>query len=154
MMRKGLTIFAFGLLVAVVAFCGMYFKGIGKQREMTRMDTPELYWLKTEFRLSDAEFARISELHRKYLPGCAEMCHRIDGQNTALQKLLATNSTVTPDVEKALNASAALRTECQKRMLDHFYQVASTMPPEQGRRYLTWVQQRTLLPTGPMTSQH
>jgi Heavy-metal resistance len=154
MMRKGLVIFAFGLLVAVAAFCGMYYKGLQKEREMTRMETPELYWLKAEFHLSEAEFERVSELHRKYLPGCTEMCRRIDEQDTVLQQILATNSTVTPEVEKALEAAAALRTDCHKRMLNHFYQVASTMPPEQGRRYLAWVQQRTLLPAGQMRSHH
>jgi hypothetical protein len=27
-------------------------------------------------------------------------------------------------------------------MLRHFYEVSRTMPPEEGRRYLQWVQER------------
>ena len=30
-------------------------------------------------------------------------------------------------------------------MLKHFFEVSRTMPPEQGRRYLTWVQEQTCL---------
>jgi hypothetical protein len=30
-------------------------------------------------------------------------------------------------------------------MLRHFYEVSRTMPPEQGRRYLAWVQERTFM---------
>jgi hypothetical protein len=29
-------------------------------------------------------------------------------------------------------------------MLQHFYDVSRTMPPEQGKRYLAWVQQQTV----------
>ncbi len=31
-------------------------------------------------------------------------------------------------------------------MMQHFYEVSRAMPPEQGKRYLAWVQSETLLP--------
>jgi hypothetical protein len=146
MMRKPMLILLIGVVLAATAFCGVYFAGTHDCRQMSRADVPELYWLRKEFRLSDAEFKRISELHRNYLPGCKEMCNRIEEKNSGLQKLLASQSSVSPDVVKALNEVAQLRVECQARMLSHFYDVAKTMPPEQGKRYLEWVQRNTLLP--------
>jgi hypothetical protein len=144
--RKPILILFIGVVLAVTAFCGVYFAGTRCCQQMTRADVPELHWLRKEFRLSDAEFARISELHRNYLPGCKEMCNRIEEKNSELQRLLASQSSVSLEVEKALNDAAQLRVQCQTRMLTHFYEVAKTMPPEQGRRYLAWVQKNTLLP--------
>ena len=102
-------------------------------------------WLKQEFHLSDAEFSRIKQMHESYLAGCAERCRRIDEKNSQLKRLLAVTNLVTPEIQAALIESARLRAECQKKMLEHFYQVSQTMPPEQGKRYLAWVQDQTIL---------
>jgi hypothetical protein len=59
--------------------------------------------------------------------------------------LLAETNTVTPEIERTLAQAAAFRAECQAKMLQHFYEVSRTMPAEQGRRYLQWVQQQTVL---------
>jgi hypothetical protein len=102
-------------------------------------------WLKQEFHLSDAEFNRISQLHEQYLAGCAERCHRIDLKNEELTHLLAATNAITPQIQQTLADSAQLRAQCQAMMLQHFYEVSRTMPPDQGRRYLAWVQSKTLL---------
>ena len=144
MRRPTLILFA-GLAVAVLAYCGIYYAGTANCCRMEQGQTPELAWLKQEFRLSDAEFTRISQMHEQYLAGCAERCHRIDLKNQALAQLLASTNNITPEIEKALAESALLRAECQKIMLQHFYEVSRTMPPEQGKRYLAWVQSKTVL---------
>ncbi|MCI0534001.1 MAG: periplasmic heavy metal sensor, partial [Verrucomicrobiales bacterium] len=109
---------------------------------MQQSERPELAWLKEEFNLSEAEFKRVSELHEAYLPQCREMCIQIDAQNTKLQKLLARATNISPEIERELGESSRLRTECQTMMLRQFFQVSQTMPPEQGRRYLSWVKER------------
>jgi hypothetical protein len=38
-------------------------------------------------------------------------------------------------------------------MMQHFYEVSRAMPPDQGKRYLTWVQQETLLPGQMLPAQ-
>ena len=53
---------------------------------------------------------------------------------------------VTPEIKQALTEAAYLRVECQSAMMQHFYEVSRAMSPDQGKRYLTWVQQETLLP--------
>jgi hypothetical protein len=113
---------------------------------MEKSQVPELAWLKQEFHLDDAEFARISQLHEQYLAGCAERCRRIDLKNQELTKLLTATNTITPEIERLLSDAAQLRAECQKNMLQHFYEVSRTMPADQSKRYLAWVHEQTIVP--------
>jgi len=93
-------------------------------------------------------------LHGGYLPQCRERCRQIEDQNGKLKKLLATAAGVTPEIESVLRERARMRAECQAEMLKHFFEVSRTMPPEQGRRYLTWVQGQTCLREQDMEAQH
>ena len=113
---------------------------------MEQSTRPELAWLKSEYHLSDAQFAEVVRLHDAYKPKCAEMCRRIDEQNARVQKLLAATNTVTPEIKQALAEAAQLRAECESAMMQHFYEVSQAMPSDQGKRYLVWVQSETLLP--------
>ena len=144
-MRRSIWILFGGLAVAVLAYCGTYRAGTANCCRMEPGQTPELAWLKREFHLSDAEFTRISQMHEQYLAGCAERCHWIDLKNEELARLLAATNSITPEIEKTLTEASLLRVECQKKMLQHFYEVSRTMPPEQGKRYLAWVQSQTVL---------
>ena len=87
----------------------------------------------------------VSELHAAYRPHCMEMCRRIVAKNDELKDLLAKSSTVTPEIESKLAEAAQLRLECQKAMLKHCMAVSQTMPPEQGKRYLAWVEEQTFM---------
>lgn len=153
-MKKSLPILIAGLLFSVVAFCGFYYAGTASKREMLRDPKPELAWLKKEFHLSDAEFTRVSKLHEAYLPQCAERCRIIAAENEILQQLLAQSATVTPEIQKLLAERAQTRAECEAAMLKHFYEVSHTMPLEEGRRYLAWVQTLTCLSKQGMEKRH
>ena len=145
-MKRPWVILIAGIVVALLGYFGFYFVCTAPSRSIAREQEPELAWLKKEFHLNDAEFARISQMHASYLSGCAERCQRIDEKNQHLKELLASTNTVTPEIDQLLSEAAKLRAECHKQMLQHFYEVSRTMPPEQGRRYLAWVQERTILP--------
>ena len=145
MKRSGLVLLA-GIVLAVAAYVGFYSAFSAKSRSLAASQEPELYWLKHEFQITDGEFSRISEMHESYRAGCAQRCRLIDERNEELKRLLASSSSITPEIEKALAETARLRAECQSKMLQHFYEVSRTMPPEQGRRYLAWVTERTILP--------
>jgi hypothetical protein len=136
-----------GLTGAVAAYCLGYFGRLGMAGHAAGNQLDELSWLKKEFRLGEADFARIEQLHQRYLPHCREMCAQVDAINQRLKDLLATTNQVTPEIEQALADAAQTRTKCQVMMFEHFYEVSRAMPPEQGRRYLDWVQRHTLLPT-------
>ena len=153
-MRRGILILTAGLLGAVLAYGLFYFYGTARERHLMECDQPELAWLKSEFHLSDAEFQRVSQMHGEYLKDCEEMCTRIAAKNRELKALLARTNAVTPEVEKNLTEAAQLRAQCQRNMLQHFTEVSKQMPPEQGRRYLAWVQEKTLGSGNDMMSGH
>lgn len=134
------------ILVAVVlltgAFAVCYF--VGAKARVSPAPTDELAWLRDEFRLSDAEFARIRQLHDGYMPRCDEMCRRIGAANRELSELLSASSNVTAAVTQKLAEVSALRAECQGNMLRHFFEVSHAMPPAQGDRYLAEMKRLTL----------
>jgi hypothetical protein len=144
-MRRGILILALGLVGAALAYCCVYLVGTAMPRALMRSEQPELAWLQHEFNLGDAEFKRISELHAGYLPQCMARCRRIDQLNDTLSHALATTTQVTPDIERLLSERAQMRAVCQTEMLKHFFAVSRTMPPEQRKRYLAWVQENTCL---------
>jgi len=143
--RRSLSILLLGIVLALGAYFAFYYASTARTRRMERTDAPELAWLQDQFHLTDAEFARIRQMHEAYLEGCAQRCAKIDEINQHLRGLLAETNTVTPEIERTLAQAAALRAECQAKMLQHFYEVSRTMPAEQGGRYLQWVQQQTIL---------
>ncbi len=142
-MKRPWLILVGGIVLALLAYGAAYFTGSAKLRNMEHRAAPELAWLQQEFHLSDAELARVEELHKTYTAGCLERCRLIDARNAALRELLKTNTAMTPEIETAIREAAQLRADCQKAMLEHFYVVSRTMPPEQGKRYFEWVVGRT-----------
>jgi hypothetical protein len=152
MKRPWLIIFG-GLALAVCAYLCIYFGRTVAERSVERSNRPELAWLQMEFQLTDAQLTRVMELHNAYAPKCDEMCRAIDAKNAEIQKLLAATNVITPEIKQALAQAAEIRAECETAMLDHFYKVAATMPPEQAGRYLDWVQQQTLKPSKMMPGE-
>ena len=144
-MRRGFTILALGVVASVVAFYCFYLLGTAMPRSWLRNHQPELAWLKHEFNLSDSQFARISQLHEGYLPQCKERCRQIEELNNKLTKAIGATTQITPEIEKLLADRARMRADCQAEMLKHFFEVSRTMPAEQGKRYLAWVQTQTCL---------
>lgn len=139
-----------GLVLGGLTYACVYLHETAPRRSVEKSARPELAWLQQEFQLTDAQFARVEELHNAYAPKCDEMCRLIDAKNGQLQKLLTATNIVTPEIKQAMAEAGEIRAECETAMLDHFYKVAQTMPPEQGRRYLEWVQQETLKPSKMM----
>lgn len=152
-MKKGLLILILGFAAAAAAYGCVYFVCMSSARALQQSEKPELAWLREEFNLSDADLERVSDLHAAYLPKCREMCQEIDAQNIRVQTLLSGATNMTPEVTAALSESARLRSECQAMMLRHFFQVSQTMPPEQGRRYLSWVKEKAFLPDYGMPNE-
>ena len=153
-MKRSVTILIIGIMAALAAYAGGYFAGTSKPRALMRSETPELAWLRDEFNLSPTEFQRISALHDAYLPGCATRCGQIDAVNAELRALLSTTKTITPEIQRRLAEAATLRVECQTAMWNHFLAVSQAMPPEQGKRYLAWIEDQTFLPEHRMGGHH
>ncbi len=153
-MKKSSLILLLGAVGCVAAFLIFYFAGTASSRELMRQPQPELAWLKKEFKLSDSEFGRISQLHAAYLPACAVRCQRIEEQNQKLRVLFSQATNMTTEIQSLLAQRATMRAECEAEMMKHFIEVSRTMPPEQGRRYLAWVEAQTFLHGQAMEDRH
>jgi hypothetical protein len=84
-------------------------------------------WLRTEFKLDDAQFAAIKALHADYGLVCARHCRMI----------IAARDRGAPPAE-----ISALEKTCVDSMTDHFQRVAALMSPAEGKRYLAMVMPR------------
>ena len=145
-MKRCWIIFFGGLAAGLIAYTCVYLRATTPKRSAQENAQPQLAWLRQEYHLTESQFAQVAKLHQSYGPKCAEMCRRIDDQNAKVQQLLGATNTVTPEIKQALADAARLRVECETAMMQHFYEVSRVMDPEQGKRYLAWVQSETLLP--------
>jgi hypothetical protein len=143
-MNRSLIILIGALALGAAVFAGSYMAARHATVACCTQANDDLSWLRTEFHLSEAEMARIRELHEGYQPTCAEFCAKIAAKKSELEAALANGTNVTPDVQVKLNELAALRAECQAQMLQHFLTVSQAMPPEEGRRYLAEMKQLTI----------
>jgi hypothetical protein len=150
-MKRTRDLLLLGACLAVLAYAGFYYVCTASHRSLLNEQLPELAWLKARFDLNEREYARISELHAAYKPRCAEMCRRIDAINAELKELLTKTNRLTAEIQQQLAAASEVRLECQTMMLQHFLEVSRTMPREQGKRYMDWVQRQTFGPAHRMS---
>jgi hypothetical protein len=131
---------------ALIAFCGTNFFGTRDLREIAKGPNGELEWLRREFHLNDAQFAKIATLHSAYTPVCNEMCRRIMEANSKLDRLVSENHEVTPDLAAAIREAGLVQEECHQQMLAHIYQVSAQMSPADGQDYLRLMKSRVIQP--------
>ena len=143
-MRRPLIVFAAMLLAGAAAFLAGQRLAVQWCAQHMARPTDDLAWLRLEFRLNDAELARVRQLHNGYLPKCGEFCERIDVRKRELQAMLASGTNTSATLEQKLIEIGTLRAQCQAAMLQHFRDVSQVMPAEQGRRYLSEMQRLTL----------
>lgn len=153
MRRPGLIIIS-AFVIGAMTFALAYFGAAKFRAEQSQAPVDELAWMRTEFNLSDQEMVTVRLLHEGYLPQCDEMCQRIVVKDQELQTALKGSTNLTLVVEQKLAELAALRAECQARMLRHFFEVSRAMPPEQGQRYLAEMQRLTLGSYSRMEHSH
>lgn len=129
------------LLVAVAAAVGWatyQFGGDDRVHEaLAKRDA--LAWLRTDFRLTDAQFAAIRKLHASYSVVCEQHCLAI--QEAAMKRNAIKAA---PNAEAAVLAAAERRFEelrqvCETAIAAHVREVAAQMAPAQGQRYLALV---------------
>lgn len=143
-MKKGVVIFLVALLAGLLAFCTMRCHKAAEipHGEGIALDAmPELAWLRSELKLTEAQFLKVRELHVAYRPKCTEMCRRIAEAREKIEGIASAYRVITPEYKAVLNEHAALHVECQEAMLTHLYETAATLDPEQSKRYL-----ETMLP--------
>lgn len=153
-MKRAVIIILCGAVLGLLAGAGVYLTRTAPERAMLCCKRPELAWLQHEFQLTDAQFARVEKLHDDHLMHCAEMCARIAATHEQLRAQVVTNTAVTPAMEKLLADAAQLRVQCQTQMLAACFAISREMSPEQGGRYLAWVQQQVLTMAHEPAAEH
>ena len=112
------------LAVAGASYAAFYRLNDDPALRRAARDHDAMAWLRTEFQLTDVQFARIKELHDNYGVQCARHC-------AAIMKARRTNAPA--------NEIAELEAVCVGSMSEHFQKVARLMAPQQGQRYLALV---------------
>ena len=143
-MRRPLVLFIAALLAAVTLFAVSWQIASRYHTHRALAETYELLWLQGEFELSDETLAGIRELHEAYLPQCGEYCREIADSKSRLNDLLQAGDLSHPGIASTLLEIGTWRAKCQAAMLRHFQATAQAMQPDQGKRYLAVMTQRTL----------
>lgn len=140
-MKRGLWIILAAALAAIAGFvitqrscCDVVMTNTAPHGGSSRL--PELEWLRHEFKLTDAQFAKVSELHLAYRPTCEDLCLKVMASQDKIKTLVSGGTQVSPELTAALQEQATLHVECQTAMLTHLYQTAACLSPEQARSYL------------------
>jgi hypothetical protein len=96
-------------------------------------------WLRTDFQLTDTQFAAIKKLHDSYSAVCEEHCREIQNATRARAALKASPQTEPAALAAADRRVEELRLVCESAIATHVRQCASQMSPEAGQRYLALV---------------
>ncbi len=143
-MKRGGFVLIIALLAGLVAFYGLRWqreRGHNYRSGIALDSMPELTWLEDDLGLSEAQVIQVRDLHQAYRPKCVEMCRRIAAAHHKITTIASANNAISEEYHAALKAHAELHLECQESMLQHLYQTAATLRPEQASRYL-----KTMLP--------
>ncbi len=135
-MKKGLLILVLALAAGAAAFVATRSHRQSEQTEILLDTMPELEWLRTQLKLSEAQSRQAGELHTAYRPICGEMCRNITEAHAKLETLAQTERGMTPELTAAIQHHARVHAECQAKMLEHLYQTAAVLDDKQAARYL------------------
>jgi hypothetical protein len=72
-MKRSTLIALLGLVLALGGGAGVYLSRVASYRALCAQAGVELAWIKMEFNLNDADFARVRQLHEAYKPVCETM---------------------------------------------------------------------------------
>jgi Spy/CpxP family protein refolding chaperone len=147
-MKRFLLVLLITVAVSLAGYFACYELATRHSQMMLAHPDCGMVWLRGEYHLSEAQYAKIAQMHDDYRPTCARMCQRIAEANRKVNALIAANPTVTPETEAALQQWALLQNECRVAMLRHVYAVSAEMNPQDGRRYIQMATARIVEPGG------
>lgn len=143
-MRKGALVLLIAALGSLLVYCVYFYCATQPIQAMLTKPEGEMEWLRREFNLTDAQFAKIKALHEAYRPKCDLMCQRIAEANTKLDLLIQNNHALTPEIKAALANRSEIERQCRETMLAHIYSVSAEMNPRSARRYVDKMRPRMI----------
>ncbi len=128
------------LLAAAAAAAGFFCYRMGSDPMLhaAAAKGDAMQWLRSDFHLTDAQFAAIRKLHESYAGTCEEHCRLIQ-EATRARNALKLAGADTAATAAAGSKLQELRATCERALTRHVQQVAALMSPEDGRRYLALV---------------
>lgn len=140
-MKKGFLVLVLAIVAGVAAFGLMRSHKIEASRGALLDNMPELAWIRSDLKLTDSQFAKVTDLHVAYRPQCVEMCHRILEAHERLDRAAHSGQAVTAELKAAIADHAKIHADCQEAMIEHLYRTAAVLDKDQAKRYLN-----TMLP--------
>lgn len=145
-MKRSASVLLVAIIASLAAYCIYYQCATRSAQAMLTQPNGQMEWLRREFKLSDAQFTKVKQLHEVYRPGCDQMCQRIAAANSEAEALISTSKGVTLEIDAALKKCAALQNECRQALLAHVYAVSAEMNPTEGQRYIRMMTARIVQP--------
>jgi hypothetical protein len=142
-MKRGIVILAAAVAVGLCMFlCARLMLSTNSAESAKAMPKengsmlPELHWLQNWLRLDAEQTQKVKTLHLAYLPKCEDLCHRVYLSNEDILALSGHSSSVDVKMRTAIEERAKLAMECQEALLEHVYQTAACLRPDQSKKYL------------------
>jgi hypothetical protein len=145
-MKKALLLICLAVAIAVGGYRAYFYCATMPTRCLLAQPGGELEWLRCEYHLTDAQFARVKQVHGEYAERCDVMCARIAKANAHLNELIEANSKLTPEVQAAFDECMAVQGDCRRALLAHIYAVSAEMSAEDGARYVEMMKSRVIEP--------
>jgi len=143
-MKRGIMILFSALCLGLLAFGIGYWWCGGRSHHLDEHTHRELAWLEQEFQLTPGQSARIAEIHNRFIPVCDELCMNVAAVSAELASLIATNRTLTPEIEHALREAALLHRQSRQAVVAHLFEISAEMSPVQADRYLSMMMPQVL----------
>ena len=113
----------------MIAFCFTRSHQMAERRELRLDAMPELAWARTDLKLTDEQFAKVSDLHAAYRPKCSDMCRLISEARGRIEAAARGSREMTPELEAAIREHA-------ETQIQHMYETAAVLDRHQATRYL------------------
>ncbi len=139
-MKRTLLVLALGLTVGLTTHVAYF-----RLHEPASTDTldGQLAWMKAELQLTDAQYARIRELHEASSPKLRAMAAQVaqlQGEFTAFEKMRRTNDRVDfLEFARFVETRRHVSRECLDSTRQLVLAVADVMTPSQRQRYIRLV---------------
>lgn len=129
-MRRIFVVPGVALIACILGCLGVYFY---------QMRTPPDEWIGQRLGLSGVALSEFTEAHNRYTATCDAMCVKIRDSDRQLAEFVLNSREFTPEIAGAMARSDALRIECRRNMLRHFYEVAALLDEPRREKYLNLV---------------
>src|SRR5437899_11264071 len=113
---KVLLVIALALVTGMGGYFAYYRCATAPTQAMLTRADGGMEWLRDEYHLSDAQFARIRQMHADYAPTCDVMCEKIANANARLDELIKANKRFTPELDAAMSECVTVQAECRRAL--------------------------------------